>query len=152
MQSTTKVTKVKIFSDGASRGNPGPSAMAFMILTADDRVLERSSEFIGIGTNNQAEYKALIRALETAFDFSDGDVSCYLDSELVVKQLNGEYKVRNTDLKALWLEVNRIKQRFRSVSFEHVPRTNLYIQQVDEMVNITLDKIETRVRKQAEGM
>lgn len=142
MQSISKVTRVKIFSDGASRGNPGPSAMAFLILAADDKVLERSSRFIGIGTNNQAEYKALLRALEKALNFTDGEVSCYLDSELVVNQLNGEYKVRNPDLKTLWFEVNRIRQRFRNVSFEHVPRTNAYVQQVDEMANEALENFQ----------
>jgi len=116
--------------------------MAFLILSGDDKVLERSSKFIGIGTNNQSEYKALLRALETALHFTDGEVSCYLDSELVAKQLNGKYKVRNPNLKTLWLEVNRIKQRFRSVCFEYVPRTNAYIEQVDEMANDTLDNAQ----------
>jgi len=141
-----KISQVKVFSDGASRGNPGPSAIAFLILDMDDKVLKRCSKFIGVGTNNQAEYRALISALEAAFDFTDRDVVCHLDSELVVKQLNGEYEVRNPVLKALRLEVNCIKQRFRSVSFEYVPRINVYIQQVDEMANKVLDDVENRLK------
>lgn len=134
--------KVKIFSDGASRGNPGPSAVAFMILSIDGKELKRCSKFIGIGTNNQAEYKALTYALEAAFDFTSLGVVCYLDSELVAKQLNEEYRVRDPVLKALWLEVNRIKRKFRHVSFEYVPRTNLYVQQVDEMAKKILGNVE----------
>jgi len=139
---TAKYAQVKIFSDGASRGNPGPSAVAFMILGVDNRELKRYSRFIGVGTNNQAEYKALIGALEAAADLTDGNLTCYLDSELVVKQLNGEYEVRNLVLKGLWREVDRIKQRFRTVSFQHVPRTNMYIREVDEMVNEELDEVQ----------
>ncbi len=109
-------------------------------------MLKQCSNFIGIGTNNQAEYKALISALEAASDFTDREVTCHLDSELVVKQLNGEYKVHNPVLKALWLEVNRIKKRFRSVSFNYVPRTNIFVEQVDEMANKILDNIENRFK------
>lgn len=133
---------IKIFSDGASRGNPGPSAIAFIILSMDGEVLKRDSRFIGIGTNNQAEYRALIHALEAASDLTDRDVICHLDSELVVKQLNKEYKVHNPALKDLWLKVNRIKERFRNVSFHHVQRTNRYIHEVDRMANKTLDEIQ----------
>lgn len=137
-----KYDRVTTFSDGASRGNPGPSAIAFVILNMDDKVVRRHSEFIGIGTNNQAEYKALICALKAASDLTDRDVICHLDSELIVKQLNTEYKVRNPVLKGLWLEVNRIKERFRNVSFQHVPRTNVYVDEVDRMANRTLDGIQ----------
>ena len=139
---TSKHTQIRIFSDGASRGNPGPSAVAFIILSMDDRPLKRYSRFIGTGTNNQAEYKALIRALEAASDLTDGDIASYLDSELVVKQLNGDYKVRNLVLKRLWLQVKRIRERFRTVSFQHVPRTNTHIREVDKMVNKTLDEFQ----------
>ena len=139
---TRKHAGIRIFSDGASRGNPGPSAIAFIFLSVDDRPLKRYSRFIGTGTNNQAEYKALIRALEDASDLTDGNITSYLDSELVVKQLNGEYRVRNLVLRGLWLEVERIKERFRTVSFQHVPRTNTHIREVDKMVNETLDEFQ----------
>jgi len=146
MSSSTKVSRINIFSDGASRGNPGPSSIAFIILNVDGNVLEKCSEFIGTGTNNQAEYEALSRALEVALEFTSKDVVCHLDSELVVKQLNGEYEVHNHVLREMQLKVNRIKRRFRNVSFEHVPRTNVYIQQVDEMANKILDDVENRFK------
>lgn len=142
-----KLPRVIVFSDGASRGNPGPSAIAFMVLSGDGRVLKGFSRSVAIGTNNQAEYKALIRALEAASEFTDQDVACRLDSQLVVKQLNGEYKVRNPVLKDLWLRVNDLKRRFRTVSFEYVPRTNSDMQRVDEMANKTLDNIENRSKR-----
>jgi ribonuclease HI len=142
---TAKYAQVKIFSDGASRGNPGPSAVAFLILRLDNKPLKRYTRFIGTGTNNQAEYKALIRALEAASDVTEGDLTCYLDSELVVKQLNGKYKVRNPVLRGLSGKVNRTRERFRTVSFKHVPRTNIYIREVDKMVNAKLDEVQKRL-------
>jgi len=137
--------KLRVYSDGASRGNPGVSSVAFMVLNEDDEILERRSYFIGERTNNQAEYEALISSLKSASDFTNDEVECYLDSELVVKQLNGEYKVKNSDLKILWLKVQGIKQRFRKISFIHVPRTNPQIQEVDQLANQTLDKIRKKI-------
>lgn len=147
MSTPTRISHIKVFSDGASRGNPGPSAIAFIILDTDNRVLKQHSEFIGVGTNNQAEYKALISALEVAFSFTDRSVLCFLDSELLVRQLNGEYKVRDWVLKALWREVNLVRRRFWSVSFEYVPRTNVYMRLVDKMANSALDRVENRLGK-----
>jgi len=83
--------KVNVFSDGASRGNPGVSAIAFMILSVDGQLLTRHSKYVGIRTNNQVEYEALIAALESASELRVQEVVCHLDSELVVKHLSGEY-------------------------------------------------------------
>lgn len=80
----------RIYSDGSSRGNPGISAIAFAILSEDSRLLKKYSKYLGIRTNNQAEYEALISALESASALTDQEVACYMDSELVVKHLNGE--------------------------------------------------------------
>ena len=88
----------------------------------------------------------MISALEAASDFTDEEVDCSLDSELVVKQLNRDYEVHNRVLKDLWLEVNRIKKRFRNVSFWYVRRTNLFIKQVDEMANEKLEGVENRFK------
>jgi ribonuclease HI len=133
--------RLKVYSDGASRGNPGPSAIAFMILTEDGKILKRYSKYVGIRTNNQAEYQALISALMIASKFADQEVVCYLDSELVVKHLNRQYKVRNSKLKTLWLKVQELKQNFEKVSFIHVPRTERHIEEVDLLANQTLNKI-----------
>ena len=137
--------KFQVFSDGASRGNPGVSAIAFMILDEDDKILERHSNYVGVRTNNQAEYEALLSALKSAFKLNGEEVRCYLDSELVVKQLNGEYKVRNDKLRILWLKIQEYKQRFRKISFTYVPRTNPQIQEVDRLANHTLDGIKKRL-------
>ena len=131
-----------LYSDGASRGNPGVSAIAFMILSEDGKSLKKYSKYVGIRTNNQAEYEALISALEFASTLTDQEVTCNTDSELVVKHLNGEYQVRNPKLKILWLRIQELEQRFRRVTFKNVPRTDIHIEQVDRLANRTLDKVE----------
>ena len=136
--------KLRVYSDGASRGNPGPSATAFIILSEDGKVLMRRSEYVGIRTNNQSEYKALISALEFASKFTTQELVCHMDSKLVVKHLNGEYKVRDPKLKILWLKVNELKQRFQKISFRQVSRTDSYIQKVDWLANQTLDRLNNR--------
>lgn len=143
MLSEMKLT-LKVYSDGASRGNPGPSAIAFMILTEDEKILKRYSKYVGIRTNNQAEYEALISALEFASKLASQEVVCCLDSELVVKHLNGEYQVQNPNLKILWLKVKELKQKFQKISFTHVPRTERYIEEVDLLANQTLDRVTNR--------
>jgi len=132
-------SKLKIYSDGGARGNPGPAAAAFMILSEDGTVLKSDSKFLGKRTNNQAEYEALIAALESAMEFG-AEVTCYLDSELVCKHLTGEYSVKNLELKRLWIKVQELKRCFKHVSFINVPRTNKAIQEADEMVNKRLDQ------------
>ncbi len=131
--------KLQIFSDGASRGNPGPSAAAFIVLTENGKVVHRHSEYLGVRTNNMAEYEALILALEWARE-SGEEVACHIDSELVLKHLNGEYRVRSPNLKVLWRKVNELRRSFRKISFRQVPRTDKRIQEVDWLANETLDK------------
>ncbi len=133
--------RLRVYSDGASRGNPGISAIAFMILTEDGRLLKRYSRYVGIRTNNQAEYEALISALESASNLTDQEVTCCMDSELVVKQLNGEYRVRNPTLKTLWLKVQELKQKFQRITFKSVPRTDIRIKQVDRLANQALNRV-----------
>ncbi len=136
---------IKVYSDGASRGNPGISAIAFIILDWDDKLLKSNSKYVGIRTNNQAEYEALISALESASKLTDQQVTCWMDSELVVKQLNGEYRVRNPKLKTLWLKVQELKQSFQRVTFKSAPRTNLHIKQVDRLANQALDGVKNNL-------
>ena len=135
---------LKVYSDGASRGNPGPSAIAFMILTEDEKILKRHSKYVGIRTNNQAEYEALISAFKFASELTSQEVVCYLDSELVVKHVNGEHQVKNPNLKTLWLKVKALRHKFQKISFIYIPRTDRYIEEVDLRANQTLDKVINR--------
>jgi ribonuclease HI len=128
-----------IFSDGGARGNPGPAAIACLITTENGQVLAVKSRYIGSRTNNQSEYEALIMALETAMALGAEEAVCHLDSELVAKQLNGEYAVKNPALKQMWSKVQELKQQFKKIQFVNVPRTNSYIQKADKLVNETLD-------------
>ena len=132
--------KIMIFSDGGARGNPGPAAIAFLIISENDRVLVTSYKYIGLHTNNQAEYKALIAALQSAMGFNAEEVICHLDSELVVKQIVGEYNVRNKELRKLWSKVKEIATDFKKISFASVPRENIQIQKADALVNKALDE------------
>jgi ribonuclease HI len=136
---------IRIYSDGASRGNPGLSAIAFLILSEEETVLMRSAKYVGVRTNNQAEYEALISALEAASTLHRKAVICYLDSELVTKQLNGQYRVRNAQLKILWSTVQELAQRFHNILITHVARTNRYIQEVDQLANRVLDTVDHRL-------
>jgi ribonuclease HI len=126
--------KVEIFSDGASRGNPGVSAIAFMILSMDGQLLTRQSKYVG-----------LIAALESASKLHVQEVVCYLDSELVVKHLSGEYRVRNLILKRLWLRVQELKKRFHQITFKHVSRVDKHIVEVDRLANQTLNSVRYKL-------
>ena len=129
-----------VFSDGGARGNPGPAAAAFLVLSENGQVLAANSRYLGLRTNNQAEYEALIAALQFAATVNAEEVICHLDSELVVKQLNGEYSVKNSELKKLWSKVQELSKRFNKASFISVPRTNIQIQKADALVNKALDE------------
>lgn len=133
--------QLRIYSDGASRGNPGPAAIAVKVLDENGVVLKKFSKFLGNKTNNEAEYEAVIEALELARNFGGRTVDFFLDSELVMKQLNEEYRVRNPRLKILWVEVCRLKRYFQEVSFNHVSRTDRNIEEVDRLANSVLDKM-----------
>jgi len=128
-----------IFSDGGARGNPGPAAFAFILQSKKAEMITSNCGYLGNRTNNQAEYIALITALETAATLKADAVTCHLDSELVVKQLTGEYKVKNKELKLLWQKVNELTKQFKEFQFVSVPRTHRTIQAADKLVNLILD-------------
>jgi ribonuclease HI len=129
-----------VYSDGGARGNPGPAAIAFLALTETGEVVKADSRFIGTCTNNQAEYNALNSALQFAIAARAEEVVCHLDSELVVKQLNGEYNVKNLELQKLWQTARELRGCFKKISFVNVPRSNPYISRADALVNKTLDE------------
>ncbi len=128
-----------IYSDGGARGNPGPAAIAFIIQSETGATLRKDACYIGFCTNNQAEYKALFAALESAAEFKPDSVTCYSDSELLVKQLDGKYRVKNKELKELWLKVQDARKRFHETKFINVPRSHPMISEADRLVNIALD-------------
>ncbi len=126
-------------SDGGARGNPGPGAVA-AIVRKEGEILTKSSKFIGENTtNNIAEYEGLILALELALTVTKDEITCFLDSELVVKQLLGEYKVKNPNLLPLFLKVQKLQENFKKIKYAHVPRTDNFQVIVDEMLNDELD-------------
>lgn len=127
-------------SDGGARGNPGPGAVG-VIVRDNEKILTKYSAKIGkFITNNVAEYEALIKALELASKFTDGEITCVLDSELVVKQLLGEYKVRTPHLMNLFLRVQKLQENFSKIKYVHVSREDKFQVLVDELLNEELDK------------
>jgi len=112
----------KLFADGSSKGNPGRAGIGVVLLNPEGRTVVCASEPIGVATNNIAEYKALIRGMEIALKSGAEYLQVCADSELLVKQLTGEYKVRAPNLLPLHNEVRRLQSQFRAVEYRHVPR------------------------------
>jgi len=133
-----KYKKLTIFTDGGARGNPGPAGIGAVILNGEGKVIAEISEYIGEATNNQAEYKALIAGLAKAKELGASDLEVFLDSELVVKQLNREYRVKDKDLAPLFLEVYNISLGFKKIIFKHIFREKNEL--ADKLVNQALDK------------
>ena len=132
-------TKLKIYSDGGSRGNPGPSATGYVILTEDEGyILEQGGSYLGVTTNNQAEYHAVKQALEAAAKFNPKEIAVCVDSLLVANQLNGIFKVKNKELWPVHAAIKKLAEDFDSVSFRHVYREDNKL--ADEQVNIILDE------------
>jgi ribonuclease HI len=115
--------RLVIYSDGASSGNPGPAAIGAVIEDGQGRVVSRISRRIGHATNNQAEYAAIIAALEAAVNLGAEEVELRADSELVVQQLNGRYKVKKATLRPLYQKVVRLTGALKAFTITHIPRT-----------------------------
>jgi ribonuclease HI/pterin-4a-carbinolamine dehydratase len=129
--------EVKIFADGGSRGNPGPSASGFVILDKEDNVLVDKGIYLGVTTNNQAEYTSLKLALEECRKMGVREVEVYMDSLLVVNQMKGIFKVKNRDLWPLHDAIKKLSKGFGKISFSHVPRE--LNKAADAAVNRALD-------------
>jgi ribonuclease HI len=132
------MNKLIVYSDGGARGNPGPAAIGVVVYDAGSRELKRRAEVIDFTTNNQAEYKALIAGLTEAAVLGADEVMCNLDSELLVRQMQGSYKVREEKLKPLAAEALRLTAKFKKVQFVHVPRGKNKL--ADQLVNQALDE------------
>jgi ribonuclease HI len=130
--------KATLYTDGGSRGNPGPAAYAYVLETDDGTVLDARGEAIGIATNNVAEYRALVEGLEAAARARVDELEVVSDSELLVKQMRGEYKVKNAALRELSLEATRIARRIPNVRYRAVRREHNEL--ADSLVNEALDR------------
>ena len=134
--------KIFVYTDGGSRGNPGPSGIGILITDENRNIIYKHGEYIGEATNNQAEYTALIKALKNASQHFHGEASCFSDSELMVRQLTGKYKVKNSGIKKLFLKVKKLEKKFEKISYTHVYRENRNIVVVDMLLNEALDNHE----------
>ena len=134
--------KAKLFTDGGSRGNPGPAAYAFVLETEDGTVLDARGEAIGIATNNVAEYAALVAGLERAVEIGVADLEVVSDSELLVKQMRGEYRVKNKALQDLFLDASRHARKIDRVTYTAVRREQNVL--ADKLVNEVLDAAALR--------
>lgn len=130
--------RVKLYSDGGSRGNPGPSASGFVLLDKDNKVLIDDGLYLGVCTNNQAEYTGLKIGLEAALKIGAREVDCYLDSLLVVNQMRGVFKIKNRELWPVHDAIKDLLPKFRHVHFQHVPREHNKL--ADAAVNRILDE------------
>jgi len=129
--------KVTIYTDGASRGNPGHAGAGAVITGKDDKILSEVCVYLGETTNNQAEYKALILALERAGEIGASIVDVYCDSELMVKQIKGEYKVKKDTLKPLFRQAKSLFSTFAGHSITHVTRDKN--KRADKLANLAID-------------
>jgi ribonuclease HI len=130
--------KARLFTDGGSRGNPGPAAYAFVLESADGTVLDARGESIGVATNNVAEYAALVAGLERAAEVGVDELEVVSDSELMVKQMRGEYKVKNRALQDLFLDASRLARKVGRVTYTAVRREHNEL--ADSLVNEALDR------------
>ncbi|MEK6848198.1 MAG: ribonuclease HI family protein [Nanoarchaeota archaeon] len=125
--------------DGGSRGNPGKAGVGIVVRNENNEIIKEHCERIGVKTNNEAEYYALIKALELAGDYSGEEVLVYMDSELVIRQLNGEYKVKAEHLLSLFEEVKELERKFEKIGYKNVSREDKFQVIADRLVNEALD-------------
>lgn len=130
----------KMYTDGGARGNPGPAGAGVVILDPNGISIVKFSKYLGVRTNNEAEYGALIVGLTLALKNDIKFLQCYLDSELVVNQLNGKYKVKNERLKSLYAKAIALLPQFSKITFVHIPRAEN--SEADLLVNEAVDNAE----------
>jgi ribonuclease HI len=133
--------KAKLSTDGGSRGNPGPAAFGYVLEAEDGTVLAAHGERIGVATNNVAEYRGLVAGLEKALELAVPEVEVVSDSELLVRQMNGEYKVKNAALRELSLQAARLAREIGKVSYRAVRREHNEL--ADRLVNEALDAADS---------
>ena len=135
-----KIRLVKTYSDGASRGNPGPAGIGALVFDEADEKITQEFRYIGETTNNEAEYRALLLALDLARDLTNGSVECHMDSQLLARQLNGQYALKSEKLAKFFEEVKARAQRFSSVTYTHLSREHPKLQMADKLANKGIDE------------
>lgn len=134
-------SQIILVSDGASLGNPGKAGIAFLLYDSKHSLIKKESRFVGITTNNVAEYLALIYGMQEALKLGTRELICYSDSELLIKQLKGKYKVRSHNLLLFYNQVKHLESLFEKVSFHHISRS----------YNTEADKLAKRAAKGMRG-
>ena len=129
--------KLILQTDGGSRGNPGPAATGIVLKDEQGTIVAAYGEYLGIQTNNIAEYSALLSGIKKALELGADEIDCILDSELVVKQMRREYKVRNPELQKLFIQIYNLSTKFKKISFRHTLRAGN--KEADAEVNKVLD-------------
>lgn len=127
-----------LYTDGGSRSNPGPAATGGVIKNAQGKIIEKFATFLGVATNNVAEYKALLEGLELALKHKPKKLNCFLDSKLVVEQSLGRWKIKNADLKPLVMQIQKILCEHPEIKIMHIPREKNH--EADAMVNLELNR------------
>ena len=128
-----------VYSDGGSRGNPGKSAYAIVVVK-DGKIVHEHAEFLGVHTNNYAEYRGLIAGIAKVLDLGGKEAEFVMDSQLVIKQMNGEYKVKNPDMRALYDDAKNLSSLIPKVSFRNVRRSEELIPRADFLLNQEMDR------------
>lgn len=138
-----EIDKIHLYTDGGSRGNQfvegGKAAIGMLLCNECDEVIMKHKQYLGKATNNQAEYTALITGLNLVKNFHSKYVVCFSDSQLMINQLNGLYRIKDTKLQKLVMKVKELERDFKSVKYIHLPRENKMLKKADKMVNKVLD-------------
>ncbi len=135
--------KLIVYTDGGARGNPGPAGIGAVLYDEQKNIIAEISEYIGKTTNNQAEYRAVIAAIEKARELGAEELEFYLDSELVVKQLSREYKVKNKELAPLFVKIYNATLSFKKVVFKHIRRE--MNKEADRLANLAMDQNKSQI-------
>jgi len=129
---------LKIYTDGAARGNPGPAACCFLFVH-DGQIIHKGCDFIGTATNNTAEYRAIINALKVAEKFHTEHLQVFSDSYLAIQQINRKWKINSPHLSDLLNKIFKLSKKYKNIEFIHVKRNNPYIKKCDTLCNERLD-------------
>ncbi len=144
--------KLRVFTDGGSRGNPGPSAYAVIVTDEQGKIIKEFARYNGKGSNNEAEYQGAIAGLKEAKAMGADEVEMVMDSELVVRHVNGQYACRASNLIPLLDDVKKLKATFKHAHFHHVPREDRMVSRADKLLNEELDIIAHLTPKGAKNL